>query len=423
MASATQTFTTNAVNFSGGAAAVAVVNENFVVTFTGTWAAGDNWTVILTNSTSGLQTQVGYAYEPGASQLISVTPAPNFCFTYGDKAYVLQGTWVFFSAIGNSAIFNDPNASGNGSVNMGTNMSMPDTLTGIATYQGQLVFFSRRTAQIWIVDANPASWQQVQVFSNIGALAPASIQSLGDLDVLFLSDSGVRSLRARVAELNAFVADVGSPIDDLILDSLLSGTTAGNAAACSIVEPTQNRYWLYLNGVIYVWSAFPSNKIEAWSTYEPTYQAGTAQTAFTPAKFTVYNGQVFAIGSDAAGPAVYQHGGADNNSYDNCVMTVQTPFHDLKSPTVVKTGGTIAADVDCEPQGSTLAQVDISVAASNIAQPDNPEWGPVALQNVTGGTFDMNKAGFSARGTHFAMLAVTSGSGPAILSALALELR
>jgi hypothetical protein len=89
----------------------------------------------------------------------------------------------------------------------------------------------------------------------------------------------------------------------------------------------------------------------------------------------------------------------------------------------MKTGGTIAVDVECDPQGETLAQFTVSVAASNIAQPDNPEWGPPALQNATGGTFDMNKAGFSARGTHFAILAVTSGVGPAILSSLVLDVQ
>lgn len=424
MSTVSQPISAATTMFVNGASAQTGFNQSDQVIFSGTWVANDNWTIILTDSATGLQTQVGYGFEPGVSQLANAVPPPIYCFTYGDKEYVLQGPVVFFSAIGESTVFNDPNASGNSFVNMGTNLAQPDNLTGMATYQGQLVFFTRRTCQIWVVDANPANWQQVQAFSNIGTFAPASIQSVGDLDVIFLSDSGYRSLRARVAVLNAFVADVGSPIDDLVLDALSSGTETSNAAACSIVEPTANRYWGYLNGTIYVWSAFPSNKIEAWSTYLPTYQAGTTQTPFVPTKFTVYQGQVFALGSDANGPAIYQHGGADNNSYDNCVLTVQTPFHDLKSPTVMKTSKDIAVDVLCEPVGQTQAQFNIQAASSNIANPlADPEWGTVVIANATGGTFDMNKAGFSARGTHFAMLATTTGTGPAVLSALALNLQ
>jgi hypothetical protein len=105
------------------------------------------------------------------------------------------------------------------------------------------------------------------------------------LEVLMLADSGIRSLRTRETTLNAFVVDIGSPIDSLVTALLATLTDAEKALSCSIVEPSSNRYWLFVPGhsgaagKIYVLSYFPSAQVIAWSTYDPTYDVVGADWA------------------------------------------------------------------------------------------------------------------------------------------------
>lgn len=230
---------------------------HFTLNFTGNPA---QVTLYLTDVLTGLQTQVGFGFVTGQDV--------TYVLTFNNKVYALAGGTVFASAIGDPTTWNNTNAIGNGFVQLSNWYSSVETLLAVAPYQGRLVFFSRRTAQIFIIDPNLANWQSQQILTNIGTVAPLSVQALGDLDVMFLSDTGIRSLRVRDMSLNAYVADIGSPIDSLIQTALLANNYT---AACGVVEPQANRYWCYLNGVIYVLSYFPSVKVSAWGTYLPTY--------------------------------------------------------------------------------------------------------------------------------------------------------
>lgn len=46
------------------------------------------------------------------------------------------------------------------------------------------------------------------------------MQEIEDDDVFFLSESGIRSLRARDSSNAAFASDIGNPIDTLILSEI-----------------------------------------------------------------------------------------------------------------------------------------------------------------------------------------------------------
>lgn len=331
MATASQPFITSVTPFSGGVDLISVVNEAVNVTFGGTWVTGDTYTIVLTDSSSGLQTQVGDGFVTGV--------LPIYCFTYANKVYVLSQnttsipTAVYMSAIDDPTIWNDPNASGNGFIQLVNWYSTPEPIVAASVYQGQLAFFSRWTIQIWQTDANINNWQIQQTMPNMGTIAPLSVQSLGDLDVLFLSDTGIRSLRAQAVTLHAFINDIGSPIDLIIQNSLLTNEQT-STQACAGVEPFTGRYMLFLNGVIYVLSYYPSNKILAWSTYTPTDNTGKP---FSPSRILVFNGQIYFYGLDQDGnSALYQYGGANNNTYDKTKAKFQTGFMDVKTPGTVK---------------------------------------------------------------------------------------
>ncbi len=379
-------------SMAGGTAAVAGSGEQHDFTIGGTWAAGDTISLIFTDNYTGLQSLAGAGNITGQ--------VPNFVFTFNDKLYVLAGEKVFFSAVEGPTDFNGLDSVGNGFVQLSNKFIIPENPTAVAAYQGRLVFFSRQGMQIWTTPADPSAWQLNQVLELIGTRSPFSVRSSGDLEVFFLDETGIRSLRAKETTLNAFPEDLGSPIDSLVQAKLVASSDAQKDAACGIVEPTSKRYWLFLKDTIYVFSTFPTSKIAAWSKYLATYSSGGVQTAFTPSRFVVFKGMVYARDTTA----LYLFGGTDNNTFDNAVATAELPWLDGKTPStrksskgvdiLIRNGWTLTAGMD--PESGTLVQIFTGTTPS----------------------FDKGKIPYSDQGTHFKLKAVTTGSVAAILAAL-----
>lgn len=279
--------TANAI--TGGVDPVDGIGMEYLFSFTGAFQSGDQVTLILTDNLSGYQTQIGAGYASGV--------IPSYCFTFNNRVFALGyspfvGSSAFFSALNEPVVFNDPNAAGNGFVTMTNFFSSPANLQAISPYQGKLIFANRDYCQIWNIDPDPASFSVSQTLPNIGTMAPDSVKAVGDMDVYMLYDSGVRSVRVRDASNNAIIADIGTPIDMLIQSVLATLTDAQKATSCGVVDPSANRYWLYIptaadnpatgvTGKIYVFSYFPSSQVAAWSTYSPTFQTAVAAPGAT----------------------------------------------------------------------------------------------------------------------------------------------
>lgn len=362
--------------------------EEWSVVFAGTWRECDRVTLVLND---GVNT-----YTLGAGDTTGIDP--TFLYTFNDKLYALSGSAFYFSAIGDPAVFNDPSANGNGYFDVPNYFSAPEDLVAMAHYQGNLAFLSRTTTHIWNINANPTEMSQRQLLENLGTFAPQSVQALGDLDVIFLYDSGVRSLRVRDSSNNAQVVDVGSPIDSLIIEKLLSATQAEREAACSCIDPVANRYWLFLKDTIYVLSYFPQNKVVAWSAYLPTDETGAT---FVPEKMMAYNGQVHIRATDGN---FYLYGGDDNNTYDGTIAIVEIPWLDDNKPTEIKQ----FSSVDASISGTwSLAM------SSDLLNGTLTNVGPVQST-----TFNNRRLGYNGRGTHFKLRATTNGNTAAKLSSL-----
>lgn len=382
------TLKTTVSAMANGVAGVTGVGKTYRVELTtdggGSWVVGDTITLTFLHTLTGFIEEVGFGNVSGQQ--------PTFCLTFKDKVYVLAGSLTFFSELSDPTSWNNPEGVGNGFVNLVNYYSSPEALQAIATYQGRLAFFSRTTTQIWNVEQDPAAWSLVQTLPNIGTVAPRSVQSLGDLEVFFVADSGIRSLRARETVLNAIVTDIGSPVEPLVQPLLQAMTDTEKLGICGVVEPSANRLWEYIDGVIWVLSYFPSNKITAWSKYLPTYELAGVQTTFVPTQFTTHKGQVYA----RAGDALYLYGGSDNNTYDNARCDFELPWLDYKTPgTFKQTNGLDVGfqgawqfEASCDPQ---------SGIASVVYTGNNP-------------TFLTGKKPWSMRGTHFKIKGHTTGS-------------
>lgn len=343
MATATANYLSHLSPPSGGVNSFAGSGMTYTFTLASV-KAGSEVTIFLTDNATGTQTQIGYGNVTGTS--------PTFAFVFNNKTYVLVGATVYMSAIAQPEVWNDVNGIGNSYLSLGDSFGSPQSLVASSPYQGKLAFFSRYSTQIWIVDADPTRWALLQVLKNIGTVAPLSVQSLGDLDVLFLSDTGIRSLRARDNTLNAYVTDMGSPIDTLV-----TATNGSNETACAIVEPATNRYWCNIGGTIYVLSFFPANKILAWSTYLATFDTAMAASASTypvgkTVTYTVVSGRKYywtkganevsvtdgtttltASGYITAAGALLTVTGTLAAAAVSCTLTELTPFNPIKFAT------------------------------------------------------------------------------------------
>lgn len=245
--------------FAGGVAGVAGAAKTFRLFFAGDWEQGDHFTLTFTDAISGRSTNIGYGPATGTR--------PSYLKTFKRKLYSLADATLFFSALDDPTQLNATTTAGNGFIEMASEYGFADALVALAVYQGRLAVFSRRNIQVWSVDPDPANNAQTQSLENIGTVAGASVRGIGDQDVLFCADSGVRSLRVRDASNNAIITDLGTPVDKLVQEAL---DAEGAEGICSIVEPRSNRYWLCIGGTIFVFSYFPSSGVAAWSTYLPT---------------------------------------------------------------------------------------------------------------------------------------------------------
>ncbi len=259
------TLATTARSMAGGQDSYAGVGMTYTITVGGTWAADDTFNINIANAFTLSNLNLGSGYATGIE--------PTFLLTYKNKENLLATTFWYFSAVGVPTVYNNLNALGNGFIDVSAAYSESDTVQAAVPYQGKVAVFGKNNVQIWVVDADPDNYQLTQVLENAGTLAKNSVKALGELDVFFLHQTGVRSLRVRDSSLNAMLVDVGSPIDSLIQSQLLLASATQKAAACGVIEPTTGQYWVFLYDTLYVLSYFPSAKISAWSTWTPTYQA------------------------------------------------------------------------------------------------------------------------------------------------------
>lgn len=232
--------------------------------------------------------------------------------THRRKVYSPVGSVLNFSALDTANDF-DQTHGGAGFVNMSTHHSGSDTVTGLGTFNDLLAVIARRVIQLWSMVDDDANNIPTQFLSETGTRAARSVIGFGDIDCFYLSDSGIRSLRARAGTNLAGVNDVGTPIDTLVREWIMSLSDDDVTNAVALVEPVDGRLWMAIGARVFVFSYFPSKKISAWSWYEP---------GVTFTDMVTVNDRVYARG----GSNVYLYGGSDNNTYDSCRVTAELPF-------------------------------------------------------------------------------------------------
>lgn len=329
----------------------------------------------------------------GGSNLI-VSPAGSETYLPGEyakpskgKMYSVSGSVLHFSEIDDPTDINGlTNA---GFIDLSSNAEGSDRLTSIANYNNNLAVFSEQSVQIWFVDVDPAANQLLQVLNNTGAIAPYSVQEIGDSDVFYLSESGVRSLRARDSSNAAFATDIGNPIDTLILAELRDSRVSALRAK-AVLEPREGRYMLAIGETVYVFSFFPASSVSAWSTYRPGFEV---------TDWAVVGRRLYARGDDGK---LYLLGGRSGAQYDSSKVTAVIPFVSGGKPATKKT----FQGLDMASEG--VWSVDV---CSDPRRPE--EYEHVAVVDEL--TMPDGNAAFQATSTHLGIRLTCEDPGPAIV--------
>jgi len=148
-----------------------------------------------------------------------------------------------------------------------------DEIMGLAAHNDFLFIFGKRQILVYSGASTPASIVLSDTIGSIGCIARDTIQSVGS-DVIFLSDSGVRSLMRTIQEKSAPLRDLSKNVR-FDLNSSLAGETLANLK--SVYSEKEAFYLLVLPATfqVYCFDTKQSlqdgaSRITKWDSIAPT---------------------------------------------------------------------------------------------------------------------------------------------------------
>jgi hypothetical protein len=326
-----------------------------------------------------------WGYDSGPGRTVEVLK---------DKIYSALNADLFASALNVPTYWGPDNVESGvvGSFVIDTSNYSPksEDITSVSIYHNYLAVFGRRNVQIWEMDPDPQKNILRQVLASVGCLATRSVQGFGN-DILFLSDSGIRSLNPRANIDIISASDAGAPIDDYMAARIDQYRGTMDRKASSAVEPVDGRYWLSIHNTIYVYSFFQASGVKAWSTYAPGFVVDEMAATDTDVYLR-------------SGDSLYRYG----PSYDDCRGTIKTPYLDTKKPATNKMW--MGVDVGCA--GTWTVSMATDLQAPTLYQP---------VGTVTGSTYGVIQFGLQMAGTHASVKMETTSASAARVYNVALH--
>jgi len=327
--------------------------------------------------------------------------------THKTKVFKTDGELIRFSAI------NDPTdlvGTGSGLIDV-TNADFGSAdLIGLESCYDRLALFGTRHIQLWMMDPDPDLSAQIQVMANTGLIAPHATARYGSGDVLFLADTGIRSLRARDSSNAAVLNDIGSPIDNYIRELRRDLVVADIQKLQGLVDPLSGHVWFVWKDEILVLAYYPSSKITAWSVYDvgavADYSTIAGNRIFLRAGDEVYvYGANISLGAEISN--IVATLGSLAAEYDEAEVVLETPMLDFGRPATFKTF--TGMDIACEGVWS----IEINTNPTNL-----DAWALVAT--VSEATYSRSRVPIAGYSTHIA-LRLTASQGFSRLGAVGIH--
>jgi len=148
-----------------------------------------------------------------------------------------------------------------------------DEITGLAAHNGFLIIFGKRQILVYANATTPATMTLSDTVGGIGCIARDTIQSTGK-DILFLSNSGIRSFARTITEKSAPLGDLSKNVRNDLID-ILAGETLSTVK--SVYSEKEAFYLITLPLVKQVFCFDTkvqlqdgSFRITTWDSIEPT---------------------------------------------------------------------------------------------------------------------------------------------------------
>ena len=148
-----------------------------------------------------------------------------------------------------------------------------DEVQGLAAHNGFLIIFGKRQILVYANATTPSTMSLSDTVGGIGCIARDSIQSTGK-DVLFLSNSGVRSFARTIIEKSAPLGDLSKNVRSDLM-TIVAGETPANIK--SVYSESEAFYLLTLPSVdeVYCFDTRVqlqdgSFRVTSWDLIEPT---------------------------------------------------------------------------------------------------------------------------------------------------------
>jgi hypothetical protein len=110
-----------------------------------------------------------------------------------------------------------------GYINMQEVLPNGDPVVAAAAHNGYIIFFGRKNIAIYANPLDTGALALVEVIYNVGCIARDSVQNIAT-DVLFLSDSGIRSLQRVIQEKSMPMRDLSKNVRDDLMSYVASET-------------------------------------------------------------------------------------------------------------------------------------------------------------------------------------------------------
>jgi hypothetical protein len=182
-----------------------------------------------------------------------------------------DNTTVFFSDLLSGHVW-----TGGTSGSLNVNQVWPsgaDNITGLAAHNNFLIIFGKRQILVYTGATSPSTITLQDTVGGIGCIARDSIQSTGK-DVLFLSNSGIRSFARTIIEKSAPLGDLSKNIRSDFMSIVVSETLANIKSVYSEAEafylltlPTVKQVYCFDTRVQLQDGSF---RVTTWNSIEPT---------------------------------------------------------------------------------------------------------------------------------------------------------
>ena len=165
-----------------------------------------------------------------------------------------------------------------------------DEIVALAEFNDFLVIFGKRSILLYSGASSPSSMVLADAITNIGCIARDTVQSTGT-DLIFLSDTGVRSLGRVIQEKSNPIGDVSKNVRDEMMFTV--NTQTNNIK--SVYSPEHSFYLLFLPTSSIVYCFDMRGKLEDGSNRVTTWPSTKILCGNRAADGTLYLGSVKGI--------------------------------------------------------------------------------------------------------------------------------